>query len=288
MTDTRTITERLREASSSEMQEAISIIQAIKDLNEDAPDEPEDLRPSQIIEVQSVFQIRGGITDQAHVSALLDVLKQGQSLKPITVWRCGDGAILIDGHHRLHAYRQRQKQLKQPLLVPVEWFKGSLDDALKQAAAANNEVKLPLDSQQRRNFGWRLVILNRYSKAEIAKMAVISERTVANMRAARKTLLARDPDEDLPLSWKVASMRVRRIDTEGKRLDYEDFAEEQAQEWADRLSKTFSTTLAKSPVIAAKTLAIHLGDRAGVVARLILEEVGQEASFEDEEDGLPF
>lgn len=36
MTDTRTTTERLREACSSDIQEAVSIIQSIKELNEDA------------------------------------------------------------------------------------------------------------------------------------------------------------------------------------------------------------------------------------------------------------
>jgi ParB-like chromosome segregation protein Spo0J len=270
------------------MQEAVSIIQSIKDLNQDATDEPDHLRPSQIHEIQSVFQIRGDIPDHTHVSALLDVLKRGGSLKPVTVWRCGEGAILIDGHHRLHAYKQRQKQLKQPLLVPVEWFSGSLDEALEQAAAANNEVKLPLSSQQRKNFGWRLVILNRHSKAEIAKMAGIAERTVANMRAAKKTLLAMDPDEDLPLSWTVAFMRAKGADKEGNQLDYEDFIDQQAQDWANRLSKTFSTRLAKSPVITAKTLAIHLGDSAGDVARLLMEEVGEEGALEEEEDDLPF
>lgn len=288
MTDTRTTIERLREATSSDMQEAVSIIQSVKDLRQDVTEEPDHLRPSQIIEIHAVFQIRGDIPDHTHVSALLDVLKRGGSLKPITLWRCGEGAILIDGHHRLHAYKQRQKQLRQPVLVPVEWFRGSLDEALEQAAAANNEVKLPLNSQQRKNFGWRLVILNRHSKAEIAKMAGISERTVANMRSAKKTLLAIDPDEDLPLSWMVAFMRAKGADKEGNQLDYEDFIEQQAQEWADRMSKTFSTKLAKSPMIAAKTLAIHLGDRAGEVARLLLEEIGEEAAFEDEDQGLPF
>jgi ParB-like chromosome segregation protein Spo0J len=270
------------------MQDAVSIIQSIKDLNEDATEEPDHLRPSQIIEVHSVFQIRGESPDHTHVSALLDVLKRGGSLKPITVWRCGEGAILIDGHHRLHAYKQRQKQLRQPLLVPVEWFHGSIDEAIEQAAAANNEVKLPLNSQQRKNFGWRLVILNRHSKAEIAKMAGISERTVANMRATKKTLLAMDADEDLPLSWTVAFMRAKGADKGGNQLDYEDFIDQQAQEWADRMSKTFSTKLAKSPIITAKTLAIYLGERAGEVARLLLEEVGSDGEFEEEEDNLPF
>ena len=96
------------------------------------------------------------------------------------------------------------------------------------------------------------------------------------------------PDEDLPLSWTVAFLRAKGLHKEGNQLDYEDFIDQQAQEWADRMSKTFSTKLAKSPMITAKTLVIHLGDRAGEAARLLLEEVGEEATFEDEEDGVPF
>ena len=116
-------------------------------------------------------------------------------------------------------------------------------------------------------------------------MAGVSERTVANMRGVRKTLEESGIDrDDLPVSWWRASRDARDLD-ETKKLDYDEFAEEQAKKWADAMAKTFSTQLARSPVIAAKALEIYFGAKAADVARLLLSECGDP---EDPDDDLPF
>jgi hypothetical protein len=186
MTETTNQVDALRRASDAEMFEAIEIISSILDLPRSPTEEPDRLPLSDIVEIPSVFQVRGEQTDEHHAGALLDVLRRGADLKAVTVWRCGDGAVLIDGHHRLHAYRRLKGRDKSGITIPVVWFRGGLDEAIRAAAEANNEVKLPLNTEQRMNFGWRLVILDRYSKKEIATMAGISERSVANMRAVKK------------------------------------------------------------------------------------------------------
>lgn len=293
MTETTNHLDALREASEATMLEAVEIIAKLADLPLCPTDEPSRLPWNAIVEVHSVFQVRGETTDERHATALFDVLKREGDLKPLTVWRCGQGVILIDGHHRLHAYRRLQGRTRIAEGVPVVWFKGSLDDAVKAAAEANTEVKLPLNTQQRMNFGWRLVIMDRYSKKETAKMAGVSDRTVANMRGVRKTLEESGIDrDDLPVSWWQASRDARHMDKSKDRLDYDEFKHEQAQKWADAMAKTFSTQLARSPEIAALALDIYFGGKAAEVARLLLIESGDPLrdQIEDEwlEDEPPF
>lgn len=292
MTETTNHLDALREASEASMLEAVEIIGKLADLPLCPTDEPSRLPWNAIIEVHSVFQVRGEATDERHATALFDVLKREGDLKPLTVWRCGQGVILIDGHHRLHAYRRLQGRTRIAEGVPVVWFKGSLNDAIKAAAEANNEVKLPMNTKQCMEFGWRLVVMDRYSKKETAKMANISERSVANMRDVKKTLLASGLDvDDLPCRWWQASRDARQLD-KGKELDYDEFADEQAKKWADAMAKTFSTQLARSPVIAAKALEIYFGAKAAEVAKLLLIEcsdpLGDQIEDEWLEDEPPF
>lgn len=292
MTETTNQLDALRLASDAEMFEAIDIVSSILDLPRSPTEEPDRLPLSDIVEIPSVFQVRGEQTDEHHAGALLDVLRRGADLKPVTVWRCGDGAVLIDGHHRLHAYRRLKGPEKSAITIPVAWFRGSLDEAIRAAAEANNEVKLPLNTEQRMNFGWRLVILDRYSKKEIATMAGISERSVANMRAVKKTLQGdgRGSDE-LPVNWYVALREAQHRDPERKELDYEDFEWQQAKVWADRMAKALSTKLAHSPTIAAKALVLHLGAKAADVAKEMLVEAGDplgEKITEEMMADLPF
>ncbi|PST29754.1 hypothetical protein C7U62_01310, partial [Mesorhizobium loti] len=216
--------EALKQASTADLLDAIEALLKISVRPCTTAHEPARLPWSSIIEIPSVFQVRGEHTDERHATALFDVLKRENDLRPVTVWRCGEGAVLLDGHHRLHAYKRMQGRSRVAEGVPVVWFRGNLDDAIKAAAEANNEVKLPLNTHQRMNLGWRLVVLDRYSKKETAKMAGISERTVANMRTVRKTLeLSGVGRDELPLNWWRASKEARRLDAREERLDYEDF-----------------------------------------------------------------
>lgn len=294
MTETTNHLDALREASAATMLEAVEIIAKLadlplcpRDLEATPPSEPSRLPWNTIVEVHSVFQVRGGATDERHATALFDVLKREGDLKPLTVWRCGQGVVLIDGHHRLHAYRRFQGRTRIAEGVPVVWFKGSLNDAIKAAAEANNEVKLPMNTKQCMEFGWRLVVMDRYSKKETAKMANISERSVANMRDVKKTLLASGMDlDDLPYRWWQASRDARQLDEGKDKLDYDEFAEEQAKKWADAMAKMFTTQLARSPVIAAKALEIYFGTKAAEVAKLLLIECSDPLGDRIEEDWL--
>src|SRR5690606_3390165 len=78
----------------------------------------------------AVFQPRGGQDeDDYHVRELTRALKAGGAaakLDPILVMGIGRDVYCVDGHHRLAAYRQAEASGS----IPVEWFGGTLDDAV--------------------------------------------------------------------------------------------------------------------------------------------------------------
>ncbi len=77
----------------------------------------------------SVYQARAegretkrGLVDKGHVAKLAAFLKEPRKdLDPITILRVGKRNIVVDGHHRLEAYRSQKRKD-----IPVRWFTGSL------------------------------------------------------------------------------------------------------------------------------------------------------------------
>ncbi|MER9003090.1 MULTISPECIES: hypothetical protein [unclassified Mesorhizobium] len=141
-----------------------------------------------VLVAPAVFQVRtgaatSGVTEPFHVQALqraLEAKREGeQVLDPVTVYAVGKSAYCIDGHHRLAAYRAAKVEGS----VPVEWFEGTLAEAIAEAAKRNQKVKLPMTQSERLEAAWRLVILGAHSKRKTAEAAGVSERTVANMRS---------------------------------------------------------------------------------------------------------
>lgn len=170
-------------------------------------------------QLRQLFQVRGEQgRDDTHVKDLYGELIRDGDLKPITVWRCGAAAILIDGHHRLYAYALKQQKTKTPMTIPVEWFEGDVSRAILKAAEDNTERKLQLTPEQRTDLAWRLVAHDLgHSKTEPAKMTGVSDRTIANMRKARMELMKLE--EYLPATWRKALDLTRGRDLED--FDYE-------------------------------------------------------------------
>lgn len=262
---------------------ARELLERIKALDQDNPDQPERLYLPAVVEIRSLFQIRGddGRNDK-HVEDLFDCLKRSGDLKPITVWRCGGTAVLIDGHHRLYAYRRLARKSPDPVSIPVEWFGGSVDEAIAKAAESNSEIKLSLTAEQRGNFAWRLVVLGAHSKSETAKLSGIAERTVANMRSAKRAL--EQVNIELPKTWREA-MRLAK-GRELPEIDYEEYMEQQAKEWADRLASEFSTTMARKPELAAKALERYFGRQLTTLVKELLVILDEDPRDTDEADEL--
>lgn len=66
-----------------------------------------------------VFQFRHIDVDESHVDDLAGILKSGNDLDPLALWRdpTSQGLVVIDGHHRVAAYKQAGWPRKVPAVV---------------------------------------------------------------------------------------------------------------------------------------------------------------------------
>ena len=215
--------------------------------------------------------------EERHVSELRRSLRNTGVLDALAVIWVGDEPVLIDGHHRHAAYLQ--EKFTQP--VPVRTFKGSLQEAVLEAGRANSKAKLPMSTRDRQDYAWRLVLLGRYSKRDIAEAAGASRAQITIMRRALKTL-----GED---AWECKTWFAARTQAQGREIDSmtpeeQDAAlEAQAHDWADRMAKTFGTRLANNPEIAAVALEVYFGRRLPELLRELSDAFDDPFRDEDEE-----
>ncbi|MEM5471472.1 ParB N-terminal domain-containing protein [Hoeflea sp. AS60] len=156
-------------------------------------------------------QLEGRIAeDVAHLKTLAVAVGTPQRpthLDPITVWWAGDRWYVIDGHHRLKAY----KKVRVTQGLPVTVFEGTLDEAMAHSAASNSKDRLVMRTEDKLNYAWRLVIVSSLSKARIAKACAVSNGTLGNMRSA-KAKLQLSPENTMgtlsELSWLDAQMEA--------------------------------------------------------------------------------
>lgn len=79
------------------------------------------------------LQCRVGGLDQANVNRIRRVLASGKEARdPIRVARVGKALYVVDGHHRLEAYRSERRAT-----VPAKVAKMGLEEAKREAEAAN-------------------------------------------------------------------------------------------------------------------------------------------------------
>lgn len=219
--------------------------------------EPTELHLGQVAIIDEVFQHRSGnqAASRAHVDELTKALErnQGRALDPITVFWAGDGWCCVDGHHRVEAYRQANHD--KP--IPVRAFKGSLDEAIAEAARGNSKDKLPMGRAEKSQAAWRLVISTNLSKQRLARAAAVSEGTIANMRRVAKKIKEERPEVTLDeLNWWGADRIAKGL--EPRQVDYDDgWLAKQAQKVADRLCKHFGDRLGKQPEVTARALEIY-------------------------------
>lgn len=204
-----------------------------------APSEPPKKLPIESIrEFPEVFQPRGpaGHASSAHVRDLAKAPKGGYALDPVTIFWIGNGWAVIDGHHRLRAYRFAGWQDA----VPVSVFGGSIDQAMGHAGKANSGEKLPMSNPEKKALAWKLSTHTKLSKAQIVRASGMSDGFMARMFRIRTALLK---DKGLPaaevalMSWRDAQSRAAGEATEIDAIDREAWLEQQAQEMANRILK---------------------------------------------------
>jgi len=255
-------------------------------------DRPERLPLDAIREAPSVFQARqtdaGSATQDHHVRRLaraVRALPDGAFLDPVLVVAIGPHFYCVDGHHRLAAYRVAGTDVP----VPVEHFEGSLKDAIREATSRNTKAHLPMAQGEKTEAAWRLVLLGKHSKREIALSAGVATATVANMRLTLRTLrelsvnafgtiqFANTP----PLTWDQAREAARQS---AGRIIGGEWKDHLVSDWADRLARQFGKKAGEMPDVFALAIEAFGGDR---LVRAVIEldpDYAREVAREAESD----
>lgn len=227
------------------------------------------------------FQFRESETTEAHVRDLVDALKAGKTLDPMTVWMRGEGDyVIVDGHHRHAAYKRFGYSRK----VPVTIHECDEATAITLALSENNKPKLPMTKVERENAAWRLVCSDLgFSKAETVKASGVSNGTVGNMRKVRKEL--EEEGEPLPETWWQA-LRARKGLSRTEVTD--DMVEAMIEARANELDDKIGKELGRIGNLQWEALAIVLDRRLEHHPKACLADwlSGNDES-EDEED-FPF
>lgn len=195
-----------------------------------------------------------------HVRTLVRALRDNeQPFEALVVFPIESRFYVVDGHHRLAAYKK--VRWKRP--IPVRVFEGTLEEARLAALDGNVRDKLRMSGPEKREAAWKLVKEGKLSKADIVKRGVASEGTVGAMRRVLKKLKD-DGIDPTKLSWGQA----RRVGTDDNELDAEEWKEKKARKIVDALLKAkIGQGLAKDPEVTALALQMLNPTLPGALVR---------------------
>lgn len=220
-----------------------------------------------------VFQFRHFEVDPHHVDDLAGVLNNGNLLDPLTLWTDPEtgGLVVVDGHHRLAAYKQARWRKKVPALV----YSCGVEQARLMALRENGKTRLPLTKDERMDAAWKLVCLDlpEYSRRIIRETTCVGDGTVANMRRTRETLVKRDPDDELPKHWWQAMATLRdREQREYTEEEREAMIEAKTAQLDEKIGRALGYMAAHQPEAAVAVVIKRLG-RQGL--SLLWDECGE-------------
>lgn len=207
------------------------------------------------------FQMREGqAIVQEWVGDLLKLLRGGvKQFDPILVWWTGMRWVVMDGHHRLEAYRLHSvgKNDYPPVTVIVSKAENP-DKAMLEANRENGKVKLNTTAKERSEQAWWLTVMGIGSKADVARASGVNASTVGRMREAKAKLEAKgwSPENLIIAGWEYANAASKEQSEITLDDDYDPDARiwAQGREMAVRLGKTFGPALKDSPDAAAAML----------------------------------
>lgn len=254
----------------SELAEALEHLNAQHEASVPADDLPNTLPHAAIKTMPEVFYTRGKDWSEYHVGLHCKTLQAGFDLQPLLVIQIADAIILVDGHHRLEAY----KRVKDAPPVPVRYFARTPSEALLEAVRCNAQASIQMDGPQRQTCAWRLVLTRLYSKRDIAMASGVSLGQIGNMRVAAREL--GDAAMDKPtwfLAQKAWRGKSRPEMTDDQRALW---VQQQAERGADGLRSQFGMWLAKRPEIAAQALALYFGRNLSEVYRELRDHLAEE------------
>jgi len=230
---------------------------------------------TEIVECPVVFQTRSPVAWQStlHVKELAEELRGGKPLDAVTVFWAGRCWLLIDGHHRMAAYREAAWRKA----IPVKVFKGSLDQAIGHPLSVNRKAQLRMGSEEKSNAAWRVTCTTNLSPEELQDVSGRSRRTIFYMMGARKKLA----EDGFPLdtiaywSWARAWSESKGEAYETKEWDDSE-VEKQARELAAKMTKLFGERLRRQPQIVGRALEIWNPSIPGMLAEEWMDRLEEE------------
>jgi hypothetical protein len=201
------------------------------------------LKRNSIRVAEKVFQWRtpqyNMIPSDDHIFDMAQATQRTGALEPILVFPVADKYYVMDGHHRLAAYRTAEWKGDIPAMV----FAGSLDEAVREALRRNNKNKLPMTTKDRSEAAWRLTKAYKPGEwpdsiRETMDLCMVGKGTVNRMRAAWTELhngQYGDVKEHKGLSWGQAQSKLKG--TGRQEFDEDSWLEERAQNLANDIAR---------------------------------------------------
>lgn len=214
---------------------------------------------NQINTCEALFQPRA-IDEYAspdHIKTLKDAIRNnnGAYLDKLSVWWSGRRWYVIDGHHRLQAYKEAYAN-NNCRSIPVEVFVGTLDNAIEYSTRANVKDKLPMTKLDKLEKAWKFVCMGGRSKSDIQKITGVSKGTIDNMRTYHRQQVDQDVTKEdlLNSNWSDSYSK-------GRQMEYDDaYKDALAKDYAKKLRKVFGKELSRKPDIVALALEYYNPD----------------------------
>jgi ParB-like chromosome segregation protein Spo0J len=218
-------------------------------------DSPRHLPRHEIKEAPSLFQPRFDSIayapgrSETHVEHLARVVRNGTELDPVKVVAFGPDWYLVDGHHRLEAYRVAEWDGPIPVDVRHSDLMGDarISWAIQESVEDNKKNRLAMSETDKIDAAWACVARgDELSTRETAVRYGVSQRSVANMRQIAKTLREADVSPDRIAFWRTAKREVQRLNDADSATGDFDFERRRRREAAKRLKGVMEMNLPAS------------------------------------------
>lgn len=240
------------------------LIEEGKENKKPPEDDPKFIHLDSIHTAHSVFQPRQFTEgtkaySEEHTQSLVEAIfnEPTHQLDPIVVWWSGLNWKVIDGAHRLMAYRRVNKKGKlKNLQIPVVIFKGDLYKAIEESTKLNSKDKLQMSKSDKANVAWKLTALEKHSKKQIHRACKVGTTTVSRMREVLALIKEAHPNDysriALDYSWEEAQKFGKE-----ERVRDDSWEEKQALEWSNRLAKAYGIKASNQPAIFARAIELY-------------------------------
>lgn len=193
----------------------------------------------------------------AHIEKLArDLRKQDGLFDPLRIYAIAGHRIVLDGHCRLMAYNHAEIDPDTP--VPVEYFRGAFREAYAQPAVCNSKETLNLTHRERLEAAWSYVRFDEnrgcYSLRDIERFTTISSSTAGNMRNELKN------DQKYEFDPRAFSWHDFKRKRKAQRKVEDDWMEDRAQAWADRMRSALGNRPNVSPDVFFRALELVYGE----------------------------